>query len=67
MLTAKDRTEAREDALYDHLYCEEEDRQRAEWEEEFGADDPRFPFKSSGVHVKVVRQMDSMRGKRFDD
>jgi hypothetical protein len=60
MLTAKDRTEAREDALYERLCCEEEDRQRAEWEEEFG-EDPRFPFKPRGVHAKVVRQMDSRR------
>lgn len=61
---AADRAEEQADQIYDRLYCAEEDRQRAEWEEEFGTDNPRFPFKPSGVHAKVVGQMDSMRGKR---
>jgi hypothetical protein len=61
-----DRREDLADEMYDRLHDEEVARQRAEWEEEFGADNPRFPFKPRGVHAKVVRQMDSMR-VRLDD
>lgn len=44
---------------YAELYAVDEDRRRAEWEAEFGANNPVFPFKSDGlaIHSAVTAQM----------
>lgn len=61
--TQRDRNEEQGDEIYADLYEKEWERLRAEWVEEFGEDNPRFPFrpKAAAIHAAVMKQMADMK------
>lgn len=70
-LTADQRAilQEQEDAKYEELFDAELDRQRAEWEEEFGAANPAFPFRANQIkaHCKAEAEIERIKRERNDD
>jgi hypothetical protein len=59
----RDRQEDLAEAAYEAAEAEILSALRAEWDEEFGADNPRFPFRPDGakVHVMVMDKLRELR------
>lgn len=55
----RDLAEERSAETYQELFEAEVERQRQEWEAEFGRDNPSFPFKIDGraAHKAVIKKM----------
>lgn len=56
-------------AAYERIFAEIEDQVRAEWNEEFGEDNPRFPFAPdrAAIHREVTRRLDEIERNRKQD
>lgn len=59
----RDRIDEQADEIYEDLYHAEREKRRIEWEDEFGANNPKFRFKPDvrALHAEVLRQMAAMR------
>lgn len=58
-----------EDAKYEELFDAELERQRQEWEEEFGVANPAFPFRANQIkaHCKAEAEIERIKRERNDD
>lgn len=58
-----------EDAKYEELFDADIERQRQEWEAEFGADHPAFPFRANQIkaHCKAEEEIERIKRERNDD